>query len=227
MKKKKKLGAILIYLLATNQIIAQDERYFRSLMNKSAVVPSYAAKVYQLNKDKNLSMSTTSDSKYKYIFKSPTFDLDIDGDGVNEKVTYVKRELEDWVVINDALDHVIFQYKLWTKGVDAQLTKIHRLSLKDDISIVVFSFREGFQHYLEYNREGRLYFLTMEKGRPDSIRMAQGPAIEWRYQDFLKRYTERTYEYEVNDIGDLVVQYGHISEVYHYVKNEGMKLWQK
>jgi hypothetical protein len=200
----KKPFILVILLLHSMVLLAQDERYFRDLFSG------------ELTRDK-----FQEKKKYKWEVETPFYDIDLDGDSWPESFVFAKKDGEDWINIYDKHKTLFFSKRLASKGADSGVYKISFHKLGPKYSVLLIYFNEGYTYYLNYLSTARLYFLSIDNQNLKTMRLERGPQV-WREQEKrYKKYGLRKYEVGVKDLDgdgerDILVKFNNISRAYLY-----------
>lgn len=165
--------------------------------------------------------SNVLETDFKYVVKSPDYQIDFDGDGLLESFQIIKADGCDIVEIKDYNGKLLFQSKLISSGRESSVYQMNVYKLSKSAKAIVLHYYEGFNKYLTFSGSARLYFLTMDNNQLQSFKMFKGPVFWLEEKDHFERYRQRNYELNVTDyngdgIREISVKHKKIARVYFY-----------
>lgn len=202
---------LFLFLLVSQRAMAQDERYFRQIFSG------------ELSK----SSPQTDEKKYSYYIHTPYYAMDLNRDGVDEHIVFVKKDSEDWVEIFDeklGVKTKIFSYRFETKGFGSELFRIEFKKLSATTSILVLYYYEGLSRYTEMQGTSRIYAITLDQNNLSTLAAFKGPSVFEEHKSLKGHYHLRNYQVYLQDLNhdeikELVVKYREISQVFIYQGN--------
>ncbi len=207
-----KFLCLLFVCVVSWHALAQDERYFRQLFSG------------ELNKgDKR-----DDARKYSWNVHTPYYSLDLNRDGKEEQVVFVKKENEDWIEIFDAQKNKIFSYLFENKGYDSELFRIELKTLNASTDILVLYYYEGVSKYINFQGTSRIYAITIDKRDLATLSAFKGISFFDEVKTFKGHYHKRFYEVYLEDLTrdgtkELIIKHRNASTVFVY---KGQGKWQ-
>lgn len=199
--------SLTFILFFVNHARGQDERFFRRL------VTGELAKEAQKVEDPP-----------KYVFSGPTYRVDLNGDGKEEGLQVVKRDLMDWLDILSDEGKVLFKAKLLPVGVNARIDRIRLVDLSPKLRVLVIEYYEGKTEGLQLEATARLWILSFENKDLSKIKLTMGPGYWHEFEKQREQYGRRIYSLSIRDIDgdgikDIMVAYNHMMQIYRYAGN--------
>lgn len=155
-----KLRVLLMMCVVSWQVNAQDERYFRQLFSG------------ELNKK-----SSEEAKKYSWYVHTPYYSLDLNRDGKEEQLTFVKKDNEDWLDILDSDKNKIFSYRFENKGYDSELFRIELKTLGPSTSVLLLYYYEGVSKYIDFQGTSRIYAVTIDNNDLKTLSAFKGSSF--------------------------------------------------
>ncbi len=200
------LCLILITLSLSEGTWAQDERLFRELLihSKKEKLKNRVEKVYRIKARSNRHF------------------VDLTADNRPESLITAKRDGEDWLQIYNDKGEEVFRSFLQASGPWSRLFKIQIRRLNDKTKVLLLYFYEGVTRYLEFQGTTRLYFLTYEENKLESLKLYKGPLLWDEKRGFKDHYHQKKYEVSFYDLdGDrtreVSISYGRMNRVFKYL----------
>lgn len=189
----------------------QDERYFRQIFSGEL------AKTH----------AQADEKKYSFTIHTPYYALDLNRDGVDEQIVFVKKDGEDWVEFFDekvGIKTKIFSYRFETKGFDSELFRVELKRLSPVTSILVMYYYEGLSRYTEMQGTSRVYAVTIDNDDLKTMAAFKGPAFFEEQKSLKGHYHLRNYQVYLQDLNndktkELVVKFRETSQVFLYAGN--------
>ena len=199
---------LLLFLLVPWRAMPQDERYFRQIFSGELARSGVKA----------------DEKKYSYFLHTPFYALDLNRDGVNEKIIFVKKDSEDWIEIFEEKQGVKtknFSYRFETKGFDSELFRIELKKLSATTSILLMYYYEGLSRYTEMQGTSRVYAITIDNNDLKTMSAFKGPSFFEEHKSLKGHYHLRSYQVYLNDLNndnskELIVKYRETSQVFIY-----------
>lgn len=190
-----------------NPAFAQDERFFRELMSG------------ELGKEVDREPPAP-----KYVFSGATYRVDLDGDGKEEGLQVVKRDLMDYLDILSDDGIILFKAKLVPAGINARIDKIRLVDLSPKVRVLIIQYYEGKTEGRTLEATARLWILSFEDKNLRNITLTVGPAYWHEFEKIREQYGRRLYSLSVRDIDgngvkDIMVAYNHMMHIYRYIGN--------
>lgn len=192
---------------------SQDERYFRQLFSGELAREGESEKVQK---------------KYSYFVHTPYYALDLNRDGVNEQVVFVKKDNEDWLEVLDHEKKKIFSYQFENKGFDSELFKIELKTLGPSTNVLLLHYYEGVSRYINFQGTARIYAVTIDNKDLATMKGFKGSSFFDEVKSFKGHYHKRNYEVYLEDLNkdsvkELVIKHNLTSNVFIY---KGQGKWQ-
>lgn len=202
------MGNFLVFILFLTfswQAVAQDERFFRQLFSGDLVKSSKVEET----------------KKYKNIIHTPYYSLDINRDGKDENIVFVKKDSEDWLEILNEDKKKIFGYLLENKGFDSELFKIELKTLSPTTDVLLFYYYEGVSKYIEFQGTSRIYAMTVDNRDLTTLNVFKGPSFFDEFRSQKGHYHKRNYQVYLDDLNqdqtkELIVKHQRMSNVFMY-----------
>ena len=207
-----KLILSLILVILSWRATAQDERYFRQLFSG------------EINKGHEV----IDEKKYSYFVHTPYYALDLNRDGKNEHIVFVKKDNEDWIEILNFEKKKIFSYLFENKGYDSELFRIELKTLSSKTSILLLYYYEGVSKYINFQGTSRVYAITIDNNDLLSLKAFKGPSFFDEQKTFKGHYHKRNYDVYLEDLNqdsvkELIIKHRNNSTVFVY---KGQGQWQ-
>ncbi len=199
---------ILIFLsfIGPMSTMGQDERTFRELLT------------HKINEDKERSR------KEEYVFKARghRYYLDLNGDDRPESFFVSKKDGGDWLEIFDDKGIKIYDFKFDTIGSWSRVFKVQMRKISNDSKLLMLYFYEGITRYTDFQGTARVYFLSWDKNKLNTLSMFKGPYVWDEKRTFRSHYHQRKFEVSMFDFDEdfereVAVRYGTITRVYKYL----------
>lgn len=207
-----KLQVFIVLFVMSWGAMAQDERYFRQLFSG------------EINKK----VEKEDIKKYSYFVHTPYYALDLNRDGKDEQVVFVKKDNEDWIEILDNEKTKIFSYRFENKGFDSELFRIELKTLSPETSILLLYYYEGISRYINFQGTSRIYAITIDNNDLKTLAAFKGPNFFDEQKTFKGHYHKRHYNVYLDDLNknkvkELVIKHRDYSYVFVY---KGAGKWQ-
>jgi hypothetical protein len=202
------LRFLMIFLLFSGTLMAQDERYYRQML--SGGLPEF-------NSDK-----VKAKEKVHYFFKSPAYRLDLNQDGVEEYIQTAKRDGADWIQITDFSGRSVFESKIFAMGAESVIYKIRFMQISKDVKALILFLDEGKTQSVRFESTARIYVLSFEKNNLETLKLSQGPHFYHEREAQREQYSRRHYQVNVVDfdgdgVKEISIQYNHIQRMMKYI----------
>lgn len=180
----------------------QDERFFRKIftdeLHEKEESPAFKIKV-----------------------ATPSYNVDLDRDGVAEKIVALKKDGLDFFQILDRSGATIFEAKLDAKGVESVLYKAHLKTLSKNVDALILYFDEGNSGSTVFQSTARIYILTIENRNLKTVYFERGPAFfyEKETMDFFyarRHYNVNVIDYNKDGVKEVSVSYNKIQRILFY-----------
>jgi hypothetical protein len=193
---------------------AQDERFYRELLAGESLT--------NLTEKSEIVVTPISVSGKLYH-------LDLNGDGLAEKLQPVKKDGVDALVIHDSYGNEIFEAKLWSSGGESVIRKLRLVHLSSTVKCLIIFLDEGVTQGTHFESTGRISLLSFENNDLKTLKLAQGPHIFHEKEAQRDQYIRRSYIVDVTDLDldgtrEVVIHYNHIQRIMMY---EGKGVWKR
>ena len=205
---------LLCILLITFSSHAQDERYYRQILNGD--LPKFTQKMGEV-------------FEHQFNVQGASYQIDLNGDGVEEIIQPQKRDGVDWIEIRSMSQTKIFEGKLPAIGSSSSLYKIKLAYLSPSVKVLVLFLDEGYSLGLKFESVARIFLLSFENNDLNSLKLTMGPHHFHEKEGQRNQYWRRDYFVEIRDVNndnvrDIVVQYNHIQRIMIY---KGFGEWSR
>jgi hypothetical protein len=161
------------------------------------------------------------DFRPKYVFRSKSYQLDMNNDGFFESIQIAKKDNLDFIEIYDFEGNRIFNERLFAYGGQANLYKIRKFNLSKNVLGYILYFFEGVTKSVRFEGTARLYFITVENKDLSTMSMYVGPAYWHEKEKIRNQYWQRDYkihlvDYNKDGTKEVSVSFNHINKVYFY-----------
>ena len=194
---------LLIFLISGN-LKAQDERYYRKMLSGGYAKPEKLV-----------------DRVPRFFVSGPAYLVDLNGDGIEERIIPEKRDGVDWLKIEDSSFSTIFETKLFATGSSSHLYKIKLAILNDKVKVLILFLDEGVTAGAKIESYGRISLISFENNNLATMKFQEGARFYHEMKGQREQYFRRSYSVNIYDIdkdGDreVVVEYQHIQRVFKY-----------
>jgi len=189
---------------------AQDERYFRQIYSGDLVKK----------------FDFTDEKKYLAKLHGPYYELDLNGDKVNEEILFIKKDGEDWVEIygKDTKGErtKLLSLQLINEGINSELFRMEFKSVSPTTKVIILHYFEGFTNYTEIHSSARIYWVTIENNDLKTLKSFAGPSIFEELKNIKGHYHLRNYRVYLQDFNndgykEIVIKSNMNSKVFYYV----------
>jgi hypothetical protein len=207
------LGLLLILLLS-HSVLAQDERYYRQILNGE--LPSYGLELQEAQ-------------EHQFNVNGASYSIDLNGDGIEELVQPQKRDGVDWIEIKDSSLRKIFDAKLLAMGSESYIYKLRLAHLSSKTKLLLIYLDEGATAGKKFESTGRIFLLTFDNNDLSTIHISSGPHHFHEKEAHREKYWRRDYAVEIRDINkdgirDVIVEFNHIQRIMLY---KGSGEWER
>lgn len=187
----------------------QDERFFRQILSGDLKDPKVRDQVERPPKN------------YWYTANTPYYELDINRDGLKERLAFVKRDNEDWLEVFDLNKKKVFSYQFENMGIYSGLYRIEQRQLSKDVEVIFLYYYVGFTKYFNTDSSAQLYLMTIDNNDLKTMHIIKGPSYFEERKTFRQHYHIRKYSVELIDHNDdnrkeVIFKHGGMSEVLIY-----------
>lgn len=205
---------ILFLSLLSLSATAQDERFYRELL---------AGETLSTFTEKPEVVVTPISVSGKL------YHLDLNGDGLTEKIQPVKKDGVDVLMIFDSFGNEIFEAKLFAMGGESVIRKLRLVHLSKTVKCLLIFLDEGVTEGKQFESTGRISLLSFENNDLSTLKLAEGPHIFHEKEAPRDQYLRRSYLVDVTDIDEdgtreIIVHYNHIQRIMMY---EGKGNWKR
>lgn len=202
------LGLFLL-LIHSLSSFAQDERYYRQILNGD--LP-------------NLAKEFSETQEHQFNVKGASYQIDLNGDGIEEIIQPQKRDGVDWIEIKDSSQRKLFDGKLLAMGSESVIYKIKIAQLSVKTKLLMIFLDEGKTAGRRFESTARIFLVTFDNNDLSTLQMTEGPHYFHEKEGQRDQYWRRDYAVEVRDVDnngvrDVVVQYNHIQRIMFYNGN--------
>lgn len=200
------LGLFLLFLLTFN-VSAQDERYYRQILNGE--LPTQGQNIKETQ-------------EHQFNVKGASYNVDLNGDGFDEVIQPQKRDGVDWLEIQDSTKRKIFETKLLAIGVESVIYKIKLAQLSEKTKVLILFLDEGQTSGRRFESTARIFLLTFDNNDFSTFKLTQGPHHFHEKEGQRDQYWRRNYSVDIRDVDkngirDVVVEYNHIQRIMLYL----------
>ena len=193
----------IIFLISTN-LWGQDERYYRKMLSGGLAISEKSV-----------------DSVPKFQVSGPAYLVDLNGDGIEERIIPEKRDGVDWLKIEDSSFSTIFETKIFATGANSHLYKVKLASLNTRVKVLILFLDEGTTEGAKLESYGKISLLSFENNNLSSMKFQEGARFYHEFKGQREQYSRRSYNVNVYDIDkdgerEVVVEYQHIQRVFKY-----------
>jgi hypothetical protein len=190
----------------TFQGFAQDERYFRQLVT---------GQLPQLEKE------ILGPPRHQFNVQGARYHLDLNDDGIEEKIIPQKRDGTDWVLIQNQSGGKLFEAELFSMGGESHIFKIKFARLSKSLKALIIFLDEGKTEGKKFESTARIYVISFENNDFNSMKLALGPHIFHEKESQREQYFRRDMLVELRDLNndgtrEIVVNYNHIQRILFY-----------
>lgn len=194
-----------LILLGSAEIFAQDERYYRQILTGELPVTAEPKESFVRN----------------YLVKGAEYLVDLDADGIEEVIQPEKRDGIDYLNILNSSRGKIFSAKLFASGGDSAIYKIRIVHLTEKVKTLIIFLDEGSTKGLKFESVARIYFLSYEDNKLETMTLNPGPHIYHEKESQRDQYWRREFVVDVKDLNEdlkreIIVHFGHIQHIYEY-----------
>ena len=204
--------SVAMMALFVNPARGQDERFWRKMLSG------------ELTREE-----VKPEPEPKWVFESPAYHFDLNGDGHEEVLMVYKRDGMDWLDVMGHDKTSLFKGKLWAMGSGSGVYRLRIVDLSEKVRAIVIYLYEGKTESKRLEASARLYFLTFENKDFATFKLTAGPRYWHEYEGVRDQYWRRIYNLNIKDYDgdgtkDLAVEYNHIQSIWLY---RGQGLWKK
>lgn len=205
---------LLILLVFSFGIFAQDERYYRQILNGE--LPSF-------------NQTTQEVVDHQFNVKGARYLVDLNGDGIEEIIQPQKRDGVDWIEILGTGSQKIFEAKLLAMGGESAIYKVKVAQISTKTKLLILFLDEGKTNGRRFESTARIFLMTFDNNDLTTMHLSQGPHYFHEKEGQREQYWRRDYSVEVRDINadgtrDVVVQFNHIQRIMLY---KGQGEWER
>jgi hypothetical protein len=196
------------------KLSAQDERYYRQILNG------------ELPK---LSQVVKEPPNEKFNVVGASYFVDLNSDGFEEMIIPLKKDGVDWIQIKDSSQRIIFEEKILAIGGGSFIYKIKLAHISTTARVLVLYLDEGSSSGKKFESTARIFLLTYENNDLSTMSLTQGPHHFHEKQGQREQYWRRDYSVELRDINqdgtrEVIVSFDHIQRIMLY---KGHGLWER
>lgn len=200
------LGLLLLFLVTFN-VSAQDERYYRQILNGELPLQG---------------QSLAETREHQFNVKGAAYNVDLNGDGFEEIIQPQKRDGVDWLEIQDSTKRKVFEAKLLAVGGDSAIYKIKLAQISKTTKVLVIYLDEGQTSGRRFESTARIFLLTLDNNDFATFRLTQGPHHFHEKEGQRDQYWRKSYSVDIRDVDqngirDVVVEFNHIQRIMQYL----------
>lgn len=205
---------LFLFLIFSLSSWAQDERYYRQILNGE--LPKLTEELKDVQ-------------EHQFNVKGASYSVDLNGDHFNETIQPQKRDGVDWIEIRDNSQRKVFESKLLAMGGESSIYKIKMGQLSDKSKVLVLFLDEGKTAGRRFESTARIFLISFDNNDFSTMRMTQGPHFFHEKEGQRDQYWRRTYEVEIRDVDkdgvrDVIVEFNHIQRILRY---QGRGEWER
>ncbi len=195
-----------------NPVMGQDERFWRKLVTG------------ELTREQKKEPDPP-----KWVFSTPRYEFDLNGDGKNESIEIQKRDGLNVVEIFSHNKSLLFTGSLTGLGVESKIYRLRLIDVSANVRALLVHFYEGKTQSQRFEATARLYFVTFNKTSMDKFSFQKGPQYWHEYEAPRDQYWRRQYAINVMDLDkdgskEVFINFNSNQSVWKY-QNSG--LWRE
>jgi hypothetical protein len=203
---------LLMVMLISGQVCAQDERYYRQIF--TGELPE---------------IDTALEAPVKFNISGPQYRIDLDGDKIEEIIEPSKEDGVDSIQIRSFSQRTLFEQKLIVMGAYSSIYKIKLVSISPKVKSLILFVDEGRTIGKRFESTARIFVLTYENNDLSKITFTEGPHFFHEKEAQREQYWRRDYNVNIYDINgdgvrEISVQYNHIQRIMKYA---GRGEWER
>jgi len=165
----------------------------------------------------------------KWVFESPAYHLDLDGDGRDEVLKIIKRDGVDWLDLRGHDRREVFSGKLWAMGSGSRIYRLRLVDLSAGLRVLLIYLYEGQTEARRFEATARLYFLTLPDRQLKNLELTAGPRFWHEFAAQREQYGRRAYsvnlkDYDGDGTKDVGVEYNRIQSIWRYQQGSWVSL---
>jgi len=200
--------AILALFLMSFSTFSQDERYYRQIF--TGELPK-------------LLETVPAGPETQFNVSGASYELDLNGDGIEEYIQPQKRDGVDWIEVRDSTQRKIFEGKLFAAGGESYIYKMRFVQISPKVKVLVLFLDEGKTHGKRFESTARIFLLSFENNDLSNMNLTMGPHHFQEKQGQREQYWRRDLMVSIRDVNqdgmrDIIVEYNHIQRIMVYKK---------
>lgn len=197
---------LFLFFFSLDYSHGQDERYFRQMI--SGELPKFAEQKIE-------------NPIQELLVRGPAYQIDLNGDGIEESITPLKRDGADLLEFKDSSLRVFFEAKLFANGGESTIYKLKLVQLSKTLRALIIYLDEGVTRGRRFESTARIFVASFENNDLSKISLIEGPHFYHEREAQRDQYWRRDYVVNVYDMdGDgtreIAVQYNHIQRILKY-----------
>jgi len=197
---------VFVLLFMSLGAFAQDERYYRQILNGE--LPSLGLEMKEVQ-------------EHQFNVKGVGYSVDLNDDGIEEVIQPQKRDGVDWIEIKDSGQRKIFDAKLLAMGGESAIYKAKLSHISKSTKLLLLFLDEGKTAGRKFESTARIYLITFDNNDLSTMQMTVGPHHFHEKEGQRDQYWQKDYSVEIRDVDkdgvrDVVVQYNHIQRIMTY-----------
>lgn len=205
---------LLLAIFWVDSTQAQDERYYRQML--SSELP-------------HLATDTKEPSITPINLEGPSYNFDLNADGIDESLRPIKRDGVDWLIISDSSKRIIFEAKLLAMGGESFIFKLKLVHLSDKFKSLIIFLDEGQTRGKFFESTGKMFVLSFDNNDLSTLSLSPGPHFFHEKESQRDQYLRRGYQVTIADLNgdgvrEITVHYHHIQRILEY---QGKGKWKR
>ena len=201
---------IWIFILILPRVSwGQDERFFRQIFSgdlKDGVPKDQSEQIKR---------------SFWYKAQTPFYELDLNRDGITERIVFAKKDNEDWIDIFDHVRNKIFSYRFENMGINSGLYRIEQRTLSPETDILFLYYYVGSTKFMNTDASARLYLLTIDRRNLKSLHVLKASSFFEERRTFRQHYHQSKYSVELREVNndlvkEVIVSHRGMNEVFLY-----------
>lgn len=195
---------LLTFFFPGPALLAQDERDYRKMLSGGLA-----------------QVTPEQDGVRDFTVSGDSYLLDLNGDGIEERLIPQKRNGVDWLDIQDSSQKSIFSAKLFSTGSHSHLFRIKIVNLTPKVKVLILFLDEGSTLGGKLESQGIIYLLSFENNDFSTMKLTKSAKFFHEQKAQREQYFRRAYNVNIYDIDkdgerEIVIEYQHIQRVYKY-----------
>lgn len=203
---------LFVFFLTSHRLQAQDERYYRDMLAGDLVKKEGSAE------------------PPRFFVAGDAYLIDLNSDGIEERIIPQKRDGVDWIEIQDSSHNVLFSGKLLNSGADSHLFRIKFVYLTPKVKVLILFFDEGVTRGRKIEAQAITYLISFENNDLSTMKMQKGARFFHEVKAQRDQYFRRSYDVNVFDVDldgerEITIEYQHIQRIFKYAGNGDWRIY--